>query len=100
MDATHKVVSIIMRKLLTKKNYSRIIHAFQDKHLGGMHVFSPYMLPNLKADSIELATLGIGVHHAGISMDDRRAIEDLFMKKILKVVVATSVSSAIVRKLR
>lgn len=39
---------------------------------------------------IELANAGIGVHHAGLHMDDRRAIEELFMAKTIKVVVSTS----------
>ncbi|KIJ44323.1 hypothetical protein M422DRAFT_779412 [Sphaerobolus stellatus SS14] len=39
----------------------------------------------------EFAKVGIGVHHAGLTMDDRRATEDLFLKKIIRVVVATSV---------
>lgn len=39
-----------------------------------------------------LAALGIGVHHAGLTLDDRRVTEDLFLKKIIRVVVATSVS--------
>ncbi|KAI0690593.1 hypothetical protein BC835DRAFT_1407505 [Cytidiella melzeri] len=38
----------------------------------------------------KLATCGIGIHHAGMSFDDRRATEDLYLKKILRVVVATS----------
>ncbi|KII88121.1 hypothetical protein PLICRDRAFT_698570 [Plicaturopsis crispa FD-325 SS-3] len=38
----------------------------------------------------ELAALGIGVHHAGLSLDDKRLTEDLFMKKVLRVVVCTS----------
>lgn len=42
----------------------------------------------------ELAANGIGVHHAGMSMDDRRATESLYLNKILRVVVCTSVSSA------
>ncbi|EIN07088.1 P-loop containing nucleoside triphosphate hydrolase protein [Punctularia strigosozonata HHB-11173 SS5] len=37
-----------------------------------------------------LALYGIGVHHAGISMSDRRATEELFLNKFLNVVVATS----------
>jgi ATP-dependent DNA helicase HFM1/MER3 len=41
---------------------------------------------------IEFATIGIGVHHAGLSMDDRRATEQLFLKKVLRILVATSVS--------
>ena len=41
--------------------------------------------------SIELATAGIGIHHAGLTLDDRRTTEDLFLKSILKVVVCTSV---------
>ncbi len=41
---------------------------------------------------IEFATIGIGAHHAGLSMDDRRATEQLFLKKVLRILVATSVS--------
>ncbi|KAF8605451.1 P-loop containing nucleoside triphosphate hydrolase protein [Ceratobasidium sp. AG-I] len=37
-----------------------------------------------------LAKLGLGVHHAGLSLDDRRTIEDLFTQRKLSVVVATS----------
>ncbi|KAG7092807.1 hypothetical protein E1B28_009123 [Marasmius oreades] len=38
----------------------------------------------------ELAALGIGVHHAGMTLDDRRAMEDLFLRRIIRVMVATS----------
>ncbi|KAJ7047198.1 P-loop containing nucleoside triphosphate hydrolase protein [Mycena alexandri] len=38
----------------------------------------------------ELAAFGIGVHHAGLTIDDRRAVEDLYLKGLLRVVVATS----------
>ncbi|KZT27339.1 P-loop containing nucleoside triphosphate hydrolase protein [Neolentinus lepideus HHB14362 ss-1] len=38
----------------------------------------------------KLATLGIGVHHAGLSMDDRRVTEELYSAKILRLLVATS----------
>ena len=34
----------------------------------------------------------MGVHHAGLTLDDRRMTEDLFLKKIIQIVVATSVS--------
>ncbi|KAJ8700486.1 ATP-dependent DNA helicase MER3 [Pleurotus ostreatus] len=40
--------------------------------------------------NLELASIGIGVHHAGLNLDDRRAIEDLYLKKTLRLVVATS----------
>ncbi|KAF8798145.1 P-loop containing nucleoside triphosphate hydrolase protein [Phlegmacium glaucopus] len=50
----------------------RINHAFVDKRLD------------------ELAAFGIGVHHAGLSMEDRRATEDLYLKKVIRVLVATS----------
>ncbi|KAJ7461495.1 Sec63 Brl domain-containing protein [Mycena latifolia] len=39
---------------------------------------------------IALAASGIGVHHAGLTIDDRRATEDLYLKGFLRVVVATS----------
>ncbi|CCM03617.1 uncharacterized protein FIBRA_05759 [Fibroporia radiculosa] len=51
---------------------SRIEHTFQDKRLE------------------KLAARGIGVHHAGMSMEDRRTTEDMFLKKILQVLFATS----------
>ena len=41
--------------------------------------------------SLELAAAGVGIHHAGLSVNDRRTVEDLYMKMVLKVVIATSV---------
>ncbi|KAM6500407.1 Sec63 Brl domain containing protein [Amanita muscaria] len=38
----------------------------------------------------ELASVSIGVHHAGLAMEDRRSVEDQFVKGILQVMVATS----------
>ncbi|KAG8734229.1 Sec63 [Ceratobasidium sp. 423] len=38
----------------------------------------------------ELANLGLGVHHAGLSLDERRTVEELFTERKLSVVVATS----------
>ncbi|KAI0076468.1 P-loop containing nucleoside triphosphate hydrolase protein [Panus rudis PR-1116 ss-1] len=38
----------------------------------------------------KLAACGIGVHHAGMTMDDRRATEDLYLNKTLRIIVATS----------
>ncbi|OBZ69133.1 putative ATP-dependent DNA helicase HFM1 [Grifola frondosa] len=38
----------------------------------------------------KLASCGIGVHHAGMTIDDRRATEDLYLKKILRILFATS----------
>ncbi|KIM49392.1 hypothetical protein M413DRAFT_107246 [Hebeloma cylindrosporum] len=50
----------------------RIDHSFSDKRL------------------TEFAAVGIGVHHAGVSIDDRRATEQLYLKKVLRILVATS----------
>ncbi|QRW02158.1 DEAD/DEAH box helicase [Ceratobasidium sp. AG-Ba] len=36
------------------------------------------------------ANFGLGVHHAGLSRDDRRAVEELFTQRRLNVIVATS----------
>ncbi|KAI0748557.1 Sec63 Brl domain-containing protein [Daedaleopsis nitida] len=38
----------------------------------------------------KLAAYGIGVHHAGLGRDDRSATEQLYLKKVLKVLFATS----------
>jgi ATP-dependent DNA helicase HFM1/MER3 len=43
----------------------------------------------------DFAAVGIGVHHAGVSIDDRRATEQLYLKKVLRILVATSVRNYI-----
>ncbi|KAJ7481219.1 inner membrane protein import complex subunit Tim54-domain-containing protein [Mycena galericulata] len=43
------------------------------------HIFHEKNLTNL-------AAFGIGVHHAGLTIDDRRAVEDLYLKGLLRVV--------------
>ncbi|KAF9454628.1 P-loop containing nucleoside triphosphate hydrolase protein, partial [Macrolepiota fuliginosa MF-IS2] len=48
---------------------------------------------HFKQHSTELATHGIGVHHGGLAMDDRRLAEDLFLDGSLRVLVATSTLS-------
>ncbi|KAI9069106.1 P-loop containing nucleoside triphosphate hydrolase protein [Trametes sanguinea] len=50
----------------------RVEHAFSNKQLD------------------KLAMCGIGVHHAGIGREDRVATEQLYLKKALKVLFATS----------
>ncbi|KAG7448168.1 P-loop containing nucleoside triphosphate hydrolase protein [Guyanagaster necrorhizus] len=47
-------------------------HLFEDKRLA------------------EWSSYGIGAHHAGLSLDDRRAVESLFLKGVLRIVIATS----------
>ena len=46
----------------------------------------------------EFASIGIGVHHAGVSIEDRRATEQLYLKKVLRVLVATSVRNHFFRQ--
>lgn len=41
----------------------------------------------------ELADLGIGVHHAGLALEDRRKVEGMFIKGTLRIIIATSVES-------
>ncbi|KAI9460032.1 P-loop containing nucleoside triphosphate hydrolase protein [Russula earlei] len=38
----------------------------------------------------KLAAAGIGAHHAGLELSDKRVVEELFLNKVLRVVVATS----------
>jgi ATP-dependent DNA helicase HFM1/MER3 len=40
---------------------------------------------------LELAAAGIGAHHAGLDISDRRLVEELYLNGVLRVVVATSV---------
>ncbi|KAJ3571066.1 hypothetical protein NP233_g4001 [Leucocoprinus birnbaumii] len=42
---------------------------------------------------VDLATNGIGVHHAGLGIGDRRLVEDLFLEGTLRVLIATSTLS-------
>ena len=70
----------------------RIDHVFNDKKLHGLS-FRIRTLTIVLNFHKELAAIGIGIHHAGLSMSDRHAVEDLYLKFVLKVVVATSVSA-------
>ncbi|KAH9180405.1 P-loop containing nucleoside triphosphate hydrolase protein [Lactarius sanguifluus] len=43
-----------------------------------------------KLAASELAAAGIGAHHAGLELSDKRLVEELFTNRILRVIVATS----------
>lgn len=70
--------------------WERSTHSFCDKRLDG--VLDMLCLNQLIDTSVkELANVGIGVHHAGLVMDDRKATEQLYLKGTLRVLIATSV---------
>ncbi|KAI0362446.1 P-loop containing nucleoside triphosphate hydrolase protein [Trametes cingulata] len=58
----------------------------EDSCLSIEHCFS-----NKQLD--KLATYGIGVHHAGLGREDRTATEQLYLKKAIKILFATSVAA-------
>ena len=41
-------------------------------------------------DLIELLPFGFGIHHAGMSREDRVLVEDLFKAKVLKALMSTA----------
>jgi superfamily II RNA helicase len=87
-----EAVIIFARALaLAADRACRVEHVFHEKHLGGITCPDSISFVVLTHFSEELAPFGIGVHHAGLTIDDRRAIEDLYLRGILRVVVATSV---------
>jgi hypothetical protein len=63
----------------------------QDKKLESGSFFTVTIMPYLPVLRAELAMSGIGCHHAGMSLADRRSTEEAYKKKLIKVVVATSV---------
>jgi superfamily II RNA helicase len=70
----------------------RIDAVFHDKQLEGtVFVSFPRVLAYLPTPA--LAAVGVGVHHAGLNQEDRKTIETLFINKVLRVIVATSVST-------
>ncbi|EJD02191.1 P-loop containing nucleoside triphosphate hydrolase protein [Fomitiporia mediterranea MF3/22] len=54
------------------------------------HITLLILLHEAEMFDIELAKSGVGVHHAGLSLDDRRATEELYLDGSLRVVCATS----------
>ncbi|KAG8838169.1 Sec63 [Serendipita sp. 400] len=46
--------------------------------------------PKMHSDLAELVSFGVAIHHAGLSPEDRRLIEDRFLTGKLFIVVATS----------
>lgn len=74
---------------------SRIDHVFQDKTLDGKPpTYQAPVVPHFEP-RVELAAVGIGIHHAGLQFEDRRAVEDFYLKGVLRVVVATTVCVSI-----
>jgi Lhr-like helicase len=63
---------------------------FHDKDLAGA-LRARWMQLSKLDNVVALASVGIAVHHAGLNTDDRRAVEELFLRKALRVLVATSV---------
>jgi hypothetical protein len=55
------------------------------------HTFPKQLPVDHLSLGVELAAAGIGAHHAGLEISDKRLVEELFMNKVLRVVVATSV---------
>ncbi|KAH8826888.1 ATP-dependent DNA helicase MER3 [Flagelloscypha sp. PMI_526] len=50
----------------------------------------PPKISHLKWEYVDLASVGIGVHHAGLQLEDRKAVEDLYLRRVLRIVTATS----------
>lgn len=73
----------------------RLGHVFQDKRLNGRIWPLQNKILSRTLPLTDLAAVGIGVHHAGISMEDRKATEQFYAKKVLRILVATSVCTFI-----
>ena len=63
--------------------------SFHDKKLESRGLFSLKIMTKMMGT--ELAKAGLGVHHAGLSLDDRRSTEELFLGGTLRIICATSV---------
>ncbi|KAG8774894.1 Sec63 [Serendipita sp. 397] len=53
--------------------------------------------PKMHSDLVELVSFGVAIHHAGLSPEDRRLIEDRFLTGKLFIVVATSTLAKVER---
>ncbi|KAG6860959.1 hypothetical protein C0995_005623 [Termitomyces sp. Mi166 len=70
----------------------KLFMALQQYSVGVLTTAEQLMKDYLEAESgrKNLASLGIGVHHAGLTLDDRRATETLYLNGTLRVIIATS----------
>ncbi|KAF9013956.1 hypothetical protein BDQ17DRAFT_1320644 [Cyathus striatus] len=66
----------------------QLMKEYSEAEQGGKNL--PWSHPSSVSNKSDLATFGIGVHHAGLAMNDRRLTEDLYVRKILRVLVSTS----------
>jgi len=72
---------------------SRIEKTFQSKQLERKNCGNSLSdHPWTASYAVGLAAVGIGAHHAGLELSDKRLVEELFINRVLRVVVATSVS--------
>ena len=51
------------------------------------------IMGNIAHCQIALVKSGVAAHHAGLSLEDRKAVEELFAKKKIAVIVSTSGST-------
>ncbi|THU88606.1 P-loop containing nucleoside triphosphate hydrolase protein [Dendrothele bispora CBS 962.96] len=85
---TRHVIGIPRSKHQNDFAFARVLDGKLFKTLQTYSVGKPILV--FVSTRKDLANIGIGVHHAGLSMDDRRHVEELYLGKTLRIVIATT----------
>ncbi|EOR01293.1 ATP-dependent DNA helicase MER3 [Wallemia ichthyophaga EXF-994] len=92
MEGKPALIFCPTRKSVAKAAETLVDHFTTVQSRGGATPWEvPALKPNFKNSILQrLARYGVALHHAGIDADDRRLVEQLFLKGVIRVVVSTT----------
>lgn len=83
---TARTGDYLRKKFIETENIDKLIN----KEAGTKEILNKESENVLDTDLKKLITSGIGIHHAGLSRDDRSMSEDMFADGVLKILVSTA----------
>jgi pre-mRNA-splicing helicase BRR2 len=87
---SRKDTAVTARYLRDKAQETDSLHRFVPPTSGSMAILLDEAKAVVSQDLKDLIPTGFGIHHAGLSVGDRRLVEDLFAEGHLQILVSTA----------